>query len=92
MQCFSLEEDYVALPRGAWAQSHRANIAWNGRALAALSQGSFRAYLFSVYTPAGFAVTGECPVDHPHHNSLWIGADHVNSYFPGPEGSLQEAT
>ena len=66
----------MALPKGAWAQSHRLNVRWRGKDLTALSQGAFRAYLFPVYTPAGFAVTSESPLDHPHHNSLWIGVDH----------------
>ena len=88
---FSLEGDQVALPKGAWAQSHRLNVRWRGRDLTALSQGAFRAYLFPVYTPAGFAVTSESPLDHPHHNSLWIGADHVNCYLPFAGGAFEEA-
>ena len=88
---FSLEGDEVALPKGAWAQSHRLNVRWRGRDLTALSQGAFRAYLFPVYTPAGFAVTSESPLDHPHHNSLWIGADHVNCYLPFASGAFEEA-
>ena len=88
---FSLEGDEVALPKGAWAQSHRLNVRWRGRDLTALSQGAFRAYLFPVYTPAGFAVTSESPLDHPHHNSLWIGADHVNCYLPFAGGAFEEA-
>ena len=81
----------MALPKGAWAQSHRLNVRWRGKDLAALSQGAFRAYLFPVYTPAGFAVTSESPLDHPHHNSLWIGADHVNCYLPFASGAFEEA-
>ena len=88
---FSLEGDQVALPKGAWAQSHRLNVRWRGKDLTALSQGAFRAYLFPVYTPAGFAVTSESPLDHPHHNSLWIGADHVNCYLPFAGGAFEEA-
>ena len=88
---FSLEGDEVALPKGAWAQSHRLNVRWRGKDLTALSQGAFRAYLFPVYTPAGFAVTSESPLDHPHHNSLWIGADHVNCYLPFAGGAFEEA-
>ena len=88
---FSLEGDEVALPKGAWAQSHRLNVRWRGKDLTALSQGAFRAYLFPVYTPAGFAVTSESPLDHPHHNSLWIGADHVNCYLPFASGAFEEA-
>ena len=88
---FSLEGDQVALPKGASAQSHRLNVRWRGKNLTALSQGAFRAYLFPVYTPAGFALTSESPLDHPHHNSLWIGADHVNCYLPFASGAFEEA-
>ena len=88
---FSLEGDQVALPKGASAQSHRLNVRWRGKNLTALSQGAFRAYLFPVYTPAGFALTSESPLDHPHHNSLWIGADHVNCYLPFASGAHEEA-
>ena len=88
---FSLEGDQVALPMGASAQSHRLNVRWRGKNLTALSQGAFRAYLFPVYTPAGFALTSESPLDHPHHNSLWIGADHVNCYLPFASGAYEEA-
>ena len=91
LENFSLEGDQVALPKGAWAQSHRLNVRWRGRDLTALSQGAFRAYLYPVYTPAGFAITSESPLDHPHHNSLWIGADHVNCYLPFAGGALEEA-
>ncbi len=91
LQHFSLEDDRVALPKGAWAKSHRLNVRWQGKDITALSQGPYRAYLFPVYTPAGFAVTSETPVDHPHHNSLWIGADHVNCYLPFAGAAYEEA-
>ena len=91
LQNFSLEGDQVALPKGAWAQSHRLNVRWRGKDLTALSQGQFRAYLFPLYTPAGFALTSESPLDHPHHNSLWIGADHVNCYLPFANNTVEEA-
>ena len=92
MPCFSVEDEVVSLPRGAWAKSHRLNVRWRGRDIASLSQGAFRAYLFPVYTPAGFAVTTESPVDHPHHNSLWIGADHVHCRLPFSTDAYEEAT
>ncbi len=88
---FSLEGDQVALPKGAWAQSHRLNVRWRGKDLTALSQGLFRAYLFPLYTPAGFPLTSESPLDHPHHNSLWISADHVNCYLPFANNTVEEA-
>ncbi len=92
MTCFSVEDEVVSLPRGAWAKSHRLNVRWRGRNIASLSQGAYRAYLFPVYTPAGFAVTTESPVDHPHHNSLWVGADHVHCRLPFSTDAYEEAT
>jgi hypothetical protein len=92
MPFFSVEDDVVSLSSGAWAKSHRLNVRWRGRDIASLSQGAFRAYLFPVYTPSGFAVTTESPVDHPHHNSLWIGADHVHCHLPFSTGAYEEAT
>ena len=53
-----------------------------GKPILGLTQGAFRPYLFPVHTPAGFAVTSESPADHPHHHSLWVGADHVNLHVP----------
>ena len=92
MQSFSIDSDAISLPRGAWAKAHRLNVSWRGRPIAALSQGEYRAYLFPVYTPAGFAVTSESPIDHPHHNSLWIGADHFHCHLPFSTNAYEEAT
>ena len=92
MQFFSIDSDAISLPRGAWAKAHRLNVSWHGRPIAALSQGEYRAYLFPVYTPAGFAVTSESPIDHPHHNSLWIGADHFHCHLPFSTNAYEEAT
>jgi hypothetical protein len=89
---FSLEEDAVALPRGAWARARRLNVRWRGRTLFALSQGEYRAYLYPVFTPTGVAVTAESPIDHPHHHSVWIGADHVTCRLPYATGRLEAAT
>lgn len=52
----------------------------------ALTQGRHRAYVFPLCTPAGYAVTSESPADHPHHNSLWIAADHVHCRMPVATG------
>ncbi len=30
-----------------------------------------------LFSPAGVAVTSESPADHPHHNGVWVAADHV---------------
>ena len=47
-----------------------------------LTEGRQRPYVYPLMTPAGFPVTSECPADHPHHNSLWIGADHLHCRMP----------
>jgi hypothetical protein len=79
---FSLTEDPVALPRGAWAAARRRTLRYDGKPVLALTQGRHRAYVFPLYTPGGHAVTSESPGDHPHHNSLWIGADHLHGRMP----------
>jgi hypothetical protein len=90
---FNIEADPIPLPRGASAKARRLYVRWQGRTLFGLSQGAFRAYLFPVYTPAGHAVTTESPIDHPHHNSLWIGADHIHALMPYGAGErVEEAT
>ncbi len=91
MRFFAVEDEAIALPRGAWAKSHRVHVRWRGKHILSLSQGEHRAYIFPLYTPAGFAVTSESPVDHPHHNSLWIGADHVSCWLPYAEDKREEA-
>ena len=91
MRSFAVEDEAIALPIGAWAKSHRVHVRWQGKHIVSLSQSEHRAYLFPVYTPNGFAVTSESPVDHPHHNSLWIGADHVSCWLPYAEAKREEA-
>ena len=81
MQYFSIDSDAISLPRGAWAKAHRLNVSWNGRPIAALSQGEYRAYLFPVYTPAGFAMTSESPIDHPHQQ---LALDRCRSFPLSP--------
>lgn len=89
---FVLEEDPIALPRGAWAATERRTLRREGRPVFSLTQGRFRAYLFPLYTPQGFAVTSEAPADHPHHNSFWIAADHVHCQMPAADNRLEEYT
>ena len=60
--------------------------------MTSFTQGAFRPYLFPVFTPAGFAVTSESPADHPHHHSLWIGADHIHVQMPAADGRTEEYT
>ena len=91
MQHFSVETDAVPLPRGATAKARRVKISRGGKLITALSQGFHRAYLYPVFTPAGTAVTTESPIDHPHHQSIAIGADHFNVYYPYSTDKLEEA-
>lgn len=89
---FLLDEDPMGLPRGAWAKSERRILRWRKSEVLGLSQGQFRAYLFPVFTPNGFALTSESPADHPHHNSIWIGSDHVRCKVPGADDQIEDYT
>lgn len=79
---FCLSSEDIDLPLGASSASTRMLVMWNDRPVFGLTQGAFRTYLFPVYSPAGFALTSESPSDHPHHHSIWVGADHVNLHVP----------
>ena len=76
MRSFSVESDAIDLPRGAWSKGHRVKILWRDRTIAALSQGDYRAYLYPVFTPAGFSVTSESPIDHPRPHIGRFGREH----------------
>jgi len=89
---FELVEDTIALPKGAFARTHRHALVREGRPVLALTQGRQRAYAYPLCTPAGYAVTSECPADHPHHNSFWIAADHVHGRMPVAGGGFEEYT
>jgi Family of unknown function (DUF6807) len=89
---FQLDDEPIDLPTGAWARTERRILRWRGREVFGLSQGQFRAYLYPVFTPAGFAVTSESPADHPHHHSIWIGSDHLHCLVPAAEGKHEEYT
>jgi hypothetical protein len=91
-QNFSLTDDSIALPKGAWARTHRRTLRKDGRAVLALTQGRFRSYLYPLFTPGGYAVTTESPADHPHHNSFWIAADHVHCKMPVAAGGFEDYT
>ncbi len=86
MSELSLSQEEVPLPSGAWAAAERKMIHLAGRPLLGFTQGKFRSYLYPVFTPKGFAVTGESPADHPHHQSIWVAADHVNLLVPAAGG------
>ncbi len=81
MTRFSVEPDRVDLPSGATAGARRTWIKGDGRLIAALSQNAYRAYIYPLFTPSGVSVTAESPIDHPHHNSVTIGADHFDCLF-----------
>lgn len=86
MSGFSLDEEHIALPTGAVARTRRHMLRLDGRPVLGITRGEYRPYLYPLYTPAGFAVTAESPADHPHHHSLWVGADHVGVSLPAPDG------
>ena len=92
MPDFAFDDENIALPRGAWAKTHRRRLIHAGRPVLALTQGAFRPYVFPLCTPAGFAVTSECPADHPHHASLWIASDHVHMLMPAAGDTVEEYT
>ena len=81
MTRFSVEPDRVDLPSGATAGARRTWIKRDGRLIAALSQNAYRAYIYPLFTPSGVSVTAESPIDHPHHNSVTVGADHFDCLF-----------
>lgn len=86
---FAFASAPVALPPGAWAGPERRMLRFRGRDVLGVTAGAFRPYLFPVYTPAGYAVTTESPSDHPHHHSLWAGADHVHLHMPAAEERIE---
>ncbi|HAA49849.1 MAG TPA: hypothetical protein DCE43_09020 [Planctomycetaceae bacterium] len=91
MPSFGVQAEQVALPRGAFHKPPRTYVTWDGRPVLGLSQNDHRAYLYPVCTPAGVPVTSESPTDHPHHNSVWVGADHVTALLPFGEDRVEEA-
>jgi len=89
---FALVRPTLDLPKGAWAQGWRSLLRADGRTLLGFTQGRMRNYLWPVVSPAGYSVTSESPADHPHHNSVWVGADHFNAHLPAAKGRTEEAT
>ena len=89
---FAFDAGDVALPPGAWARTHRRYLRNDGRLVLGLTQGDFRSYVFPLFTPAGHLVTSEAPADHPHHQSVWIGADHVHASVQAGEAQVEEYT
>jgi hypothetical protein len=91
MKNYSLVEDSVFLPAGAYTKAKRLWVIHEGSRIFAFSQGEYRHYLYPVHTPSGFAVTTESPLDHPHHNSFWIASDHLCAYLPFVDKEHEEA-
>lgn len=89
---FTFAEDEIALPKGAFAHSHRRMLRRDGRPVLGLTQGKRRCFVYPLFTPAGFPVTAEAPADHPHHNSMWIAADHVHVRMPVAAGGHEDYT
>jgi hypothetical protein len=89
---FSLDVDDLALPPGAIARTERRILRRDGKPLLGLTQGRMRPYVYPLFTPAGYAITSESPADHPHHNSLWIAADHVHAQVPTKPGHHEAYT
>ncbi|MEP7329060.1 MAG: DUF6807 family protein, partial [Betaproteobacteria bacterium] len=89
---FRFDAGDIALPPGAWARTHRRYLRHHDRLVLGLTQGDYRNYAFPLFTPAGHLVTSEAPADHPHHQSVWIGADHVHALVPASEGRAEEYT
>ena len=82
MRHFSVTIEQIDLPRAATPQARRVAVAWRGRPICAFTQGAHRCYLYPLYSPAGVPLTAESPVDHPHHDSITVGADMVTAKFP----------
>ena len=92
MTDFTFVSDELALPTGAWAKTHRRWLRHGDTPVLALSASDFRNYVYPLFSPAGYLVTSESPADHPHHNSLWIGSDHVHAQVPVDGGRVEEYT
>jgi Methane oxygenase PmoA len=60
--------------------SGRLLVLARGQIVAGYAVGPWRSYLYPVLTPTGFPLTEESPVDHPHHNSIWLGQDDLNGH------------
>jgi len=87
---FRFEVQDLALPKGAFSGARRHLLYWQDRPLLGVTEGTPRCYLYPVFTLSGVPATAESPADHPHHNSIWIAADHVHCDVP-TEGDATES-
>lgn len=92
MEEFGILPEDLDLPPNAFVRGYRKTVTWRRRPVVGFTQGPHRNYLFPLYTPDGFLVTTESPADHPHHNSVWVAADHVHCLMPGHGGSTEDAS
>jgi hypothetical protein len=60
--------------------SSRLLVLARGRVVAGHTVGPWRSYIYPVLTPLGLPLTEESPVDHPHHNSIWLGQDELDDH------------
>ena len=88
---FSLEGDEVALPKGAWAQSHRLNVRWRGKDLTALSQGAFSRLSFPRLYAGRLCGDERVAAGSSAPQFAVDRADHVNCYLPFAGGAFEEA-
>jgi len=88
---FTVLADPDASPYETTSHSRRLKVSWRNRAIIALSQGVYRAYIYPVFTPAGMPVTTEAPVDHPHHQSITVGTDRFDLYSSDPRNDYARA-
>ena len=95
MNNFNVTSDTLSPPWEDTVKSPRLKVKWKNRAITALSQSDYRAYLYPVFTPAGIPVTAEAPVDHPHQQSITVGTDRLDCIEELPEpysNTFAEAT
>lgn len=62
-------------------------VRYDNTLVGAVNMGDLRAYVFPFYTPGGRLVIQESPVDHPHHQGLFVGAA-VNGHDMWNAGSF----
>ena len=96
MKHFHVDTETQVVAGSPTPKLRRVAVRWKGRPILDLTQGTFRNYIFPVYSPAGVPLTSETPSDHPHHNSVVVSADVVFVKLPPQITSLsneiEEAT